>query len=106
MEPFDDQAAARFKMKGSNDWLRRRQGVALPILPPSTPEARQYFFRTIRSFATAAADNAKHSIDYPAFAQEWNKTADGTTRYYITTEVLMAYAKSWKQIMTAVHCRS
>ncbi|KAJ7836589.1 hypothetical protein B0H14DRAFT_2589654 [Mycena olivaceomarginata] len=97
MEPFNEQAAARFKMKGSNDWFRRRQGVALPILPPSTPEARQYFFRMIPSFATAAADNAKHSIDYSAFAQEWNKTADGKTRYYITTEVLMAYAKSWKQ---------
>src|SRR6202000_2722070 len=39
-----------------------------------------------------------HRIDYPAFAQEWNRSADGKTRFYITTEVLTAYAKSWQKI--------
>ncbi|KAJ7930158.1 hypothetical protein B0H13DRAFT_1858986 [Mycena leptocephala] len=97
MEPYNDQTAASFKMKGNDDWLRRRQGVALPILPPFTSEARQYFFQKIRTFATAASNDGKHSVDYAAFAQEWNRTADGKTRYYITTEVLISYAKSWKK---------
>lgn len=77
MEPYDDRTAPRFKMRGNDDWLRRRQGVALPVLPPSTLEARQYFFPKIRTFAMAAADDGKHSVDYAAFTQEWNRTADG-----------------------------
>ncbi|KAJ7189729.1 hypothetical protein GGX14DRAFT_580474 [Mycena pura] len=97
MEPYNDQTRVRFEMHGNNDWLRRRQGVALPILPPSTPEARQYFFKKIRAFATNAVDESKHSVDYAAFAQEWNRTADGKARHYITTEVLISYAKSWKK---------
>ncbi|KAJ7667374.1 hypothetical protein B0H17DRAFT_1142779 [Mycena rosella] len=97
MEPYNDQTAARFKLKSSDDWLRRRPAVALPIIPPSIREAREYFFKKIRLFATDAARDGKHTVDYLAFAQEWNKTADGKTRHYITTEVLIAYTKSWKK---------
>jgi hypothetical protein len=97
MELYNDQTVAHFKLKGTNDLLRRRQGLALPILPPSTTEARQYFFQKIRVFATAANQDGKHGVDYIGFAKEWNKTTDGKTRFYITTEVLVAYAKSWKR---------
>jgi hypothetical protein len=62
--------------------------VALPILPPSTSKARQYFFQKIRTSATAASNDIKHAV---------NRTADGKTRYYITTAVLISYAKSWKK---------
>ncbi|KAJ7077201.1 hypothetical protein C8R43DRAFT_1179242 [Mycena crocata] len=96
MEPYNEETADRFKMKqGSVDWLRRRQGVALPILPPSTREAREFFFQKMRVFATTAAQDGKQTVDYTEFAREWNRTADGKTRYYITTEVLIAYAKTW-----------
>ncbi|KAJ7360761.1 hypothetical protein DFH08DRAFT_931110 [Mycena albidolilacea] len=44
----------------------------------------------IRVFATAANQDGKHSVDYIGFAKEWNKTADAKTRFYITTEVLVA----------------
>jgi hypothetical protein len=62
--------------------------VALPILPPSISKARQYFFQKIRTSATAASNDIKHAV---------NRTADGKTRYYITTAVLISYAKSWKK---------
>ncbi|KAG6840588.1 hypothetical protein H0H87_012039 [Tephrocybe sp. NHM501043] len=37
-------------------------------------------------------------IDYEAFAQEWNRSADGKERFYITTEVLAGYAKTWEKV--------
>ncbi|KAF8233296.1 hypothetical protein L208DRAFT_1458637 [Tricholoma matsutake] len=36
-------------------------------------------------------------IDFEAFAQEWNQSANGKDRFYITTDVLCAYAKSWEK---------
>jgi hypothetical protein len=97
MEPFSEQAASIFKLKPNDDWLRRRQGLALPALPPTTPEARQYFFSKIREFSGLASSSGRKSIDYEKFAQEWNGSADGKTRFYITTEVLSAYAKTWER---------
>ncbi|KAJ7274859.1 hypothetical protein C8J57DRAFT_1224423 [Mycena rebaudengoi] len=83
---------------GTNDWLRQRQGVALPILPPSTREAREYFFKKNRELATVAAHDGRRTVDYAAFAREWNRSADGKTRHYVTTsEVLTYYAKSWQK---------
>ncbi|KAJ7794228.1 hypothetical protein B0H14DRAFT_2622070 [Mycena olivaceomarginata] len=49
----------------------------------------------IRVFATMANQDGKHSVNYIGFAKEWNKTADVKTRFYITAEVLVAYAKLW-----------
>ncbi|KAJ6558917.1 hypothetical protein B0H10DRAFT_1967203 [Mycena sp. CBHHK59/15] len=76
MEPYDENNAKKFKLNSNNDWLRRRQGLALPILPPTTPEGRKYFFSKIGDFA-------------------WNGMADGKTRFYVTADVLAAYSKSW-----------
>ncbi|KAJ7270551.1 hypothetical protein C8J57DRAFT_1605631 [Mycena rebaudengoi] len=39
MASYSDEAASKFELNSSKDWLRRRQGVALPILPPTTLDA-------------------------------------------------------------------
>jgi hypothetical protein len=98
MQPFDEQAAATFKISASDDWLRRRQGLALPALPPTTPEARRYFFVKIREYAASATADGKSTLDYTAFAQDWNQSANGKDRFYVTTEVLASYAKTWEKI--------
>ncbi|KAJ7891979.1 hypothetical protein B0H13DRAFT_2340380 [Mycena leptocephala] len=101
MAPYDNAAAA-IKLSSNNHWLRRRQDVALPILPPNTPEARKYFFFKIGTFVADASANGRRKINYIDFAREWNRTADGTDRYYVTADVLSAYAKAWtKQTMRA-----
>ena len=97
MEPYSDIAAATYKLKSNDNWLRRRQGLALPALPPTTLEARQYFFTKIQEFSILASNSGKGRIDYQLFAQEWNQSADGKNRFYITTEVLAAYAKTWEK---------
>ena len=72
--------------------------LALPVLPLTTPEARQYFFKKVKEYATlASSEGGKGKINYEAFAQEWNKTADGKYRFYVTIELLAAYAKSWEK---------
>jgi hypothetical protein len=98
MEPYNKHTADACKLNSNDDWLRRRQGLALPALPPTTDEARQYFFSQIREFSTLASTTGKRKIDYEMFAREWNQSADGTTRFYITTDVLCAYAKTWEKI--------
>jgi hypothetical protein len=55
------------------------------------------FFVKIREYTAAASTNGQGTPDYEAFAQEWNQTADGKERYYVTTEVLSAYAKTWEK---------
>ena len=102
MQPFDEQAAATFKISASDDWLRRRQGLALPALPPTTPEAQRYFFVKIREYAASATADGKSTLDYTAFAQDWNRSANGKDRFYVTTEVLASYAKTWEKI-TNIH---
>jgi hypothetical protein len=98
MEPYNEVSSVKYNKLNANDnWLRKRQGLALPALPPTTPEARKYFFSKIRHFATLASENGHGKINYEAFAQEWNQSADGQTRFYVTTEVLSAYAKSWEK---------
>jgi len=93
MEPYSEHAAATYKLSVSDDWLRRRQDLALPVLPPTTPEARHYFFSKIREFASATG-----KINYDMFTQQWNQSANGVTRFYVTTEVLRAYAKTWEKM--------
>lgn len=78
--------------------MRKRERLALPILPPTTLDARKYFFSKISSFTDTAAATGKKKIDFLAFCQEWNQTADGQTRFYITPELLALYAKSWEKI--------
>jgi hypothetical protein len=68
------------------------------VLPPTTPEAHKYFFLKIREFSEAASINNKKTVNFEAFAQEWNRTADGKECFYVTTEVLSAYAKSWEKM--------
>jgi len=97
MEPYNDIAATIYKLKSNNDWLRQRQGLALPALPPTTPEAHRYFFSNIQKFSTLAANSGKGRIDYESFAKEWNRSADGKTRFYITTEVLATYGRTWEK---------
>ena len=103
MKPFSSDAVTAYagKINSSDDWLRRRQGVALPVLPPTTPEARQYFFTQIRHFAAIASENGKGKINFERFAFEWNQSADGKNRVYVMTEVLSAYARTWEKASNA-----
>jgi len=43
-----------------------------------------------------------HTLCFNTFTQEWNQTADGKERFYITVEVLFNYAKYWKKA-TNIH---
>ncbi|KAG6818630.1 hypothetical protein H0H93_003334 [Arthromyces matolae] len=100
MESYSEAVIAKYnlnkKLNTSDDWLRRRQGLALPALPPTTLEARKYFFSKVPSFTDRATAEGKSRIDWVAFAVEWNRTADGEERVYITADVLAAYAKTWE----------
>jgi hypothetical protein len=98
MDPYGAAAATEYPLNDGDDWLRKRQGLALPVLPPTTPEARKFFFLKIREFSEAASVDNKKTVNFEAFAQEWNRTADGKERFYVTTEVLSSYAKSWEKI--------
>ncbi|PPQ83785.1 hypothetical protein CVT24_007139, partial [Panaeolus cyanescens] len=100
MQSYSVESAAQFKLKNSNDdWLRKRQGLALPILPPTTLEARVYFFKKLREYSenTSMDSSKKTTINYEEFAKEWNRTADGVERFYVTEEVLISYSKSWEK---------
>ncbi|KAF9470560.1 hypothetical protein BDN70DRAFT_998898 [Pholiota conissans] len=97
MDPFDESLSTSCPLNSADDWLRRRQCLALPVIPPTTPEARQFFFSEITKYATAASNEGKRQINYIAFAQDWNRSADGKYRFYITPEVLSAYAKTWEK---------
>ena len=98
MQPYNEQTAAEFQISPSYDWLRCRQGLALPVLPPTTLEARRYFFTKVREHTALATANGRGRLDYEAFAREWNQSADGKDRFYITAEVLSAYAKTWEKV--------
>jgi hypothetical protein len=97
MESYSKNTAETYLLKGNNDWLRQCQGLALPVLPPTTLEARKYFFSQAHHFAAIASAKGKGKINYEAFAQEWNRSADGKNRFYVTTEVLASYAKTWEK---------
>ncbi|KAJ2930118.1 hypothetical protein H1R20_g6985, partial [Candolleomyces eurysporus] len=61
-------------------------------------DARKYFFTKLRSFSEMAAVSGQRKINFEAYSQEWNRAADGETRFYITPEVLATYAKSWEKV--------
>ena len=94
MMPYSHEAD---RLNHADDWLRCRQGVRFPILPPTTTAARRYFFQEIRKYTADAASSGKHKIDYLSFARAWNQSADGKDRFYVTTEVLSAYARTWEK---------
>ena len=98
MQPYNEQTAAEFQISPSYDWLRCRQGLALPVLPPTTLEARRYFFTKVCEHPALATAKGRGRLDYEAFAGEWNQSADGKDRLYITAEVLSAYAKTWEKV--------
>jgi hypothetical protein len=98
MEAYSPESAKVYPLNKNDDWLRKRQGLALPVLPPTTTEARKFFFSQIHRFANDASLNGKQKIDFQTFAQEWNQSADGKERFYITMEVLSSYAKSWEKL--------
>ena len=97
MQPYNEQTATLFVVSHSDDWLHRKQGLALSAVPPTTSEARQYFFVKIHEYATAASASGHGKPDYEAFAREWNQSANGKDQHYVTTEVLSAYAKTWEK---------
>lgn len=97
MESFSNDAATKYPLHPNNDWLRRRQWLALPVIPPSHSDARKYFFRTTRELVAEATANGKSKIDYTAFAQTWNRSADGKSRCYVTPELLANYTKNWER---------
>ncbi|KAK6988809.1 hypothetical protein R3P38DRAFT_3228414 [Favolaschia claudopus] len=99
--PYDENAVERFKLNGNNDWLRRRQGVALPIVPPTTPEARKYYFANVGDFVVEASISGRRKISHESFANRWNSTADGKTRFYVSADLLAAFAKSWEKTNNA-----
>ena len=98
MVSYTTEVASSFPRLNANDhWLRKRQGLALPVLPPTTQEARRFFFSKIQEYADVATSHGKSKINFESFAQEWNRSADGKERFYVTTEVLSAYAKTWEK---------
>ena len=97
MQPYNEQTARLFDVSPNDDWLHHKQGLALPAIPPTTSEPHQYFFVKIHEYAVAASASGQGTPNYEAFAREWNQTADGKERCYVTTEVLSAYAKTWEK---------
>ena len=76
----------------SGQLLHCVMGVLLPWC-----KARNFFFSKIREFSEAASANNKKAVNFEAFAQEWNSTADGEDRFYVTVQALTSYAKSWEK---------
>ncbi len=60
MDTFNENSPAI--LNASDDWLRRRQGLALPVIPPTTPEARRFFFSEIAKHAAAASAENKSRL--------------------------------------------
>jgi hypothetical protein len=44
------------------------------------------------------SDGLRGKLNYEAFAHEWNQSANGKDQFYITSEVLSAYAKTWEKV--------
>ena len=70
MQPYNEQTAALYNISPNDDWLCCQQGLALPVLPPTTPEAHYYFFTKVHKYVAQASVGGKRQLDYEAFAQE------------------------------------
>ena len=88
---LNEHTATAFQIPASNDWLRRQQALAIPVLPPTTSEACQYFFTKIREYAALVSADSQGKINYELFSQDWGQPTDGKDHHYITVEVLSAY---------------
>ena len=97
MQPYNEQTAALFFVFHGDDWLCHKHGLALPAIPPTTFKAHQYFFVKIHEYDAAANASGHEKPDYEAFAREQNQSANRKDQYYVTTEVLSTYAKTWKK---------
>ena len=42
-------------------------------------------------------DGLRGKLDYEAYAHEWNQFANGKDQFYITSQVLSAYVKTWEK---------
>lgn len=83
------QAPEAFKLQSEgDDWLQKRQGLALPALPPTSSEARNYCFTQVWKYGA----NGRQTINFEAFARKRNQRADGKDRFCNMVEVLSGYA--------------
>lgn len=96
MQAWLETMATTFKLSSNLDWLRPRQGLALPTFPPSSSEAHRYFFTEMCNWTLAAAHNGG-KVNMDAFAQDWNSMADGKTCMYVTPDILSMYAHTWNK---------
>ncbi|KZT31662.1 hypothetical protein SISSUDRAFT_1038282, partial [Sistotremastrum suecicum HHB10207 ss-3] len=53
------------------------------------------FLYAIQDYVRDAANDQHHQVNYLQFARDWNTTADGSDRFYVTAEILAGYGKSW-----------
>ncbi|KAJ3522150.1 hypothetical protein NMY22_g12013 [Coprinellus aureogranulatus] len=97
MQPYTSQFAHDHPLKSDDEWLRKRQGLAFPVGPPTTPEARAYFFSEVKLDTERAAVTGRTKLDLLNIARRWNSTADGIKRKYITAELLDSFKKSWER---------
>ena len=71
MEPYGAAAATEYQLNNADDWLRKRQGLALPVLPPTTLKPANFFFFffffKIQEFLEAASVDKK-TVNFEAFA--------------------------------------
>lgn len=79
--------------KANLEWLRKKQDVAIPILPPTTELARKRFFKWIPEFLSG--QEGLGDI-YRQMAFKWNSEADGEEYFYVTADILKNYAKRWQ----------
>lgn len=91
-------AGSLVKLNKSDNWLRQCQGVALPILSPSTIESRTYYFESLPLFLGPSTKAGKTSLKLEPFAAHWNASADGIKRSYLTPEVFTTYGKVWGRV--------
>ncbi|KAK4699673.1 hypothetical protein P7C70_g6585, partial [Phenoliferia sp. Uapishka_3] len=98
MTSYDNMGATRVKMNSSNEWLRRRQGVALPVMPPSSLAARKFYFAELPKYLTGKSSTGKSTFKLEEFARNWNSSAEGIQRVYITPELLSSYGKIWDRV--------
>lgn len=82
------------------EWLRRRQGVLLPIQPPTSKSSRTFYFKNVQNF-TRIPGKSIDSINFQEFAVEWNTGADEGDRFYVTPDLLRSFAVTWHKIYNA-----
>ncbi|KAJ3508637.1 hypothetical protein NMY22_g16549 [Coprinellus aureogranulatus] len=79
MEPYTESTRLKFqKLSLNDDWQRKKEQLALPILPPTTPEARHFFFQLYRKYSLAASNttgkkNKWHSVPTLLLTEELHR---------------------------------